>query len=325
MFIRADGKGKNLDLIAIRTSDPELATESFRAFSSESVLKISQWNGSDFHFGYGVKRLPHISLVRFRMRNASITRNPSASHEQLAVTLPLRNSIDGLGAWRNGEIGSGMMRLYGANEAFDSGYRNSDVFTVKIQQQWAEDIAGNLAGDIFDPRQAARLVSTRDGYGASMLRLIMHSWAELSGDLKHPAAIKQIEEHLVTLFWLAFMADDNKAARETSSVPKYLRRAEEFIAANLTDPPTLPEIVRVAGVSASTLTRSFRRRYGVGPIAFMKQRRLEMIWSQLLTARDEGRTVTDIAMEYGFYHLGQFAVDYRKMFGESPSETLRDN
>ena len=191
MFIHTHGIDEKAERVAIRTADPEFATETFRAFSSESVLKISRWNGSDFHFGYGVKRLPHISLIRFRLRNASITRAPSASHEQLAVTLPLRNSIDGLGAWRNGEIGSGMMRLYGADEAFDSGFRSSDVFTVKIQQQWAEDIAGDLAGDIVDPRQAARMVSSRDGYGASMLRLIMHSWAELSGDSKHPAAIKQ--------------------------------------------------------------------------------------------------------------------------------------
>ncbi len=48
-----------------------------------------------------------------------------------------------------------------------------------------------------------------------------------------------------------------------------------------------------------------------------------MVRDRLLTARNEGKTVTDIAMKYSFFHLGQFAVDYRKIFGESPSETLR--
>ena len=325
MFNRADGKDKNLKSVGIRTSDPALATESFQAFSSEAGLKISRRNGSDFRFSFGVKRLPHISLIRFRMSNVSITRNPNGSHEHLAVTMPLRNSIDALGASKNGAIESGMMRQYGAEEVFDAGFLISDVFTLKIHKRWADDVGCNLAGDIVDSLKIAPLVSSRDGYGASLLRLIMYSWRELSGNIKHPAAIKQVEENLVTLFWLAFMADDNTAARETSSVPKYLRRAEEFIAANLTDPPTLPEIVRVADVSASTLTRSFRRKYGVSPIAFMKQRRLEMARGQLLTSRDQGKTVTAIAMEYGFYHLGQFAVDYRKMFGESPSDTQRHN
>ncbi len=169
----------------------------------------------------------------------------------------------------------------------------------------------------------ATLVSSRDGYGASLLRLIMYSWRELSENSSHPAAKKQIEEHLVTLFLLSFMADDDTAASAANSVPKYLRRAEEFIASNLSDPPSLDKIARVADVSVSTLTRSFRRKYGVTPMAFMKQRRLEMVRGQLLTARDDGTTVTDIATEQGFYHLGQFTVDYRKMFGESPSETRR--
>ena len=48
-----------------------------------------------------------------------------------------------------------------------------------------------------------------------------------------------------------------------------------------------------------------------------------MVRDRLLTARDEGKTVTVIAKQHGFLHLGQFAIEYRKMFGESPSETLR--
>ena len=55
----------------------------------------------------------------------------------------------------------------------------------------------------------------------------------------------------------------------------------------------------------------------------MKQRRLEAARGSLLAARREGGTVTEIAMQYGFFHLSQFAQDYRKSFGERPSETLR--
>ena len=323
MIVHADSKGNNLECVGIRTTDPELATESYRAFSPKSEIRIFRWGGSDFLFGFGVGRLPHMSLIRFRMRNAGIARNSNGSREHISATIPLRNAIVRLGATNNGSIGPGMMRQYRANEAFDAGFPNSDVFTLMFQQQWADDIACNLANDIVDPLETARLVSSRDGYGASLLRLITYSWRELSGNLKHPAAMKQMEEHLVTLFWLSIMADDDTAACEVRSVPNYLRRAEEFIAANLTNPPSLDKIARVADVSVSTLTRSFQRRYGVSPMAFMKQRRLEMVRGQLLTARDEGKTVTVIATKYGFFHLGQFAVDYRKMFGELPSETLR--
>jgi AraC family ethanolamine operon transcriptional activator len=33
--------------------------------------------------------------------------------------------------------------------------------------------------------------------------------------------------------------------------------------------------------------------------------------------------VADIAIRWGFWHMGQFARDYRAMFGELPSETLK--
>ncbi len=55
----------------------------------------------------------------------------------------------------------------------------------------------------------------------------------------------------------------------------------------------------------------------------MKQRRLEAARGSLMAARREGGTVTEIAMQYGFFHLSQFAQDYRKSFGERPSETLQ--
>jgi AraC family ethanolamine operon transcriptional activator len=42
----------------------------------------------------------------------------------------------------------------------------------------------------------------------------------------------------------------------------------------------------------------------------------------LLSAHDRCETVTEIATSFGFVELGRFSVEYRKMFGESPSETL---
>jgi AraC-like DNA-binding protein len=81
----------------------------------------------------------------------------------------------------------------------------------------------------------------------------------------------------------------------------------------------------VLRVSPSTLENAFKTVTGVTPHAFFLRRRLNQARSVLLREDPLERRVTDIASELGFSELGRFAVRYREMFGESPSQTLRRN
>ena len=56
---------------------------------------------------------------------------------------------------------------------------------------------------------------------------------------------------------------------------------------------------------------------------FVRHQRLKAIHGELLAAEYNKIKVTDIAMKYGFYNLGQFSGEYNRAFGEKPSETLR--
>ena len=82
------------------------------------------------------------------------------------------------------------------------------------------------------------------------------------------------------------------------------------------------ELYAHAGVSERTLQYAFLERVGLTPGAFLKARRLAAVRSALRRARDEDALVTDVASRFGFWHTGQFARDYRRAFGELPSETL---
>ena len=113
--------------------------------------------------------------------------------------------------------------------------------------------------------------------------------------------------------------------RATSNAPSHASvfRAEEFLAASLEGPVSLADVARTAGVSTRTLSRAFSARHGVGPMVFLRRRRLEAARRDLSAAVPGEVSVTTVAMRYGFAHLGRFAVDFRRCFGESPSETLR--
>jgi AraC-like DNA-binding protein len=101
-----------------------------------------------------------------------------------------------------------------------------------------------------------------------------------------------------------------------------VRRAVEIADAHR-GPVQIAQMCSLLRVSPGTLENAFRSATGVPPHAFFLRRRLNKARSALLS-HDAGATrVTDIAIQFGFSELGRFAVRYREMFGESPSETLR--
>src|SRR4051794_31210902 len=107
-----------------------------------------------------------------------------------------------------------------------------------------------------------------------------------------------------------------------AAIPWALKRAMEYMRAELVNRITLSDLVAASGVSERTLIRQFQIFLGVTPIAQLERLRLAAVREQLLRA-PEGRSVADIAAEFGLTHFGRFAASYRRRFGELPSATLR--
>ena len=76
-------------------------------------------------------------------------------------------------------------------------------------------------------------------------------------------------------------------------------------------------------VSERTLRKAFRKVHGVSPCRYLRMRRLVQARRALLSSERSLTTVTEVATCYGFTELGRFSVEYRSIFGESPSETLQ--
>ncbi len=100
-----------------------------------------------------------------------------------------------------------------------------------------------------------------------------------------------------------------------------IRRAEEFMRSRLGDPIGAIDLCRELGVSDRTLRLAFRERFGLGPMVYYKSLRLNAVRSKL--RESPGASIADVARAVGFHHLGNFASDYRRQFGERPSQTDR--
>lgn len=104
------------------------------------------------------------------------------------------------------------------------------------------------------------------------------------------------------------------------TTPRQLRQAKEFMLAHLETPLRLTEISLHTGTSTRHLQTLFQENYHCGPMQWLKEQRLNAVRTTLLNSDDDSR-ISDIAMRYGFYHLGEFNKAYKKLFGTTPRIT----
>jgi AraC-like DNA-binding protein len=104
---------------------------------------------------------------------------------------------------------------------------------------------------------------------------------------------------------------------------KVMQRFHAFLEANPTTPFYLLEIARAVGASVRSLSQHCDEHLGMGAKKYLLLRRMHLARRALLMASSRVDTVTDVATQFGFWQFGRFSVQYRSLFGELPSETLR--
>lgn len=110
---------------------------------------------------------------------------------------------------------------------------------------------------------------------------------------------------------------------------KFLRRsclvkqANDYMQSHLDQVLTLTDLCQALGTSSRALCYGFQEVFGISPMSYLKILRLKAAHQLLKTAHPTTITVTESATRFGFCHLGYFSRDYKQMFGEIPSETLK--
>ncbi|MGY3614501.1 helix-turn-helix domain-containing protein [Bradyrhizobium sp. USDA 10063] len=107
----------------------------------------------------------------------------------------------------------------------------------------------------------------------------------------------------------------------TPSSLKLIRRVEEYLETQGARPIHISQICDQLRVSRRTLHRAFHEALGIGPIAFLRYRRLCAVHKALRSGILPNETIADLALQFGFLNVGRFAQYYRELFGEYPSDT----
>lgn len=106
--------------------------------------------------------------------------------------------------------------------------------------------------------------------------------------------------------------------------PRHVRHAAAYIHTHSRDAVALDDMVKASGVSRRSLHAGFRKYYGVTPMVYLRNVRLDNARLVLKQKGGGDVLVTEVALDCGFNHLSKFAQAYKDRFGELPSETLRN-
>jgi AraC-like DNA-binding protein len=165
------------------------------------------------------------------------------------------------------------------------------------------------------------------GHGRSLARYILMAVMDLerSGSvLWDRLTAGAFEQFITTALLLSHPHNYSEAVQrlDRPAAPRDVRRAIDYMQSHLDGSVALADVVAASGVPGRTLFKHFKDWKGVSPMRYLRDIRLAQVREALMRA-DPDQNVTAIAMGLGFTHMGRFAVEYRRHFGESPSQTLR--
>ena len=203
---------------------------------------------------------------------------------------------------------------------------------IRIEREALERHARSLLGDLRGPPLRFRPdMDVRQGGASVWMRTVQQLLGELRaklqpglGLLDSPLLQVQFEQLVMSglLVWQPNSLSELLGRPAPEPLPRHVRRAEEYMHANPGAPIRVEDLAALTGVSVRTLYNGFRRHRGVTPMGYLRDLRMARVRQQLLDP-EQPRSVTTLAIRWGFLELGRFSADYRDRYGELPSATLQ--
>ena len=273
--------------------------------------------------------MPGLYLGYIDYGSLPVTLSPGTARNDFVLQLPMRGQ---LAASIGGEsVEASAARAVIASPACERCRFVSSANSARLQVSLDQAaLGGQLAALLGEPPKAplqfAPAMDLTAGYGRSLARHVLMAAASLDEADSvplNPITMSAFEQFIVTALLLSHPHNYSEALQRLAKpiAPRDVRRATDYIEANLDQPIAIADLVRATGVAGRTLFMHFRDFKGVSPMRYLRNARLRHVRQALLRA-DRDASVTVVAMSAGFTHMGRFSAGYRRLFGESPSATL---
>ncbi len=262
---------------------------------------------------------PQLQIGRIRYSNGLLFRGDYPKNSVLLVFV--KNSQQSL--YRNRPLEPNEIIVSAPNAEIDFIMPTADdIYTIAVAQSLfeshlAEHFGENSLTSIYKTERLRIREEDAHTFSAFLDHWVYH--------LKHTLMTKsgiapdRVETILLQELFERFEPAISKEERKKFDIAKIREQLEN----SLCDPVSIDVIAREAGIGKRRLFIAFKERYGMSPKKYLQTLRLNAARKELLENTPQQTTVSDIALKYTFLHQGHFTSEYKKMFSETPSQTLK--
>jgi len=306
-----------------------------RATSSdieEQAASLREWNQvyeqmSPGRFVGGLHEMCFSGVQLFReTTNQCVHESGAPWSGSRAIGVPIR--MEGAALFRGEAVDTDAVFTLGPDDELDfytpRGFEifglvvDADALETHARQVEHRDIRAAFAG-----KGVLKPGAERVGEFRRMLHSVLQS-LEVNPNVLQFRQTQRVLEQSILGAVVAVTADDGEAPKTACAGRRHIvDAAKAFMRSHIAEPITVADLCRELGVSRRTLQYSFQEVLGLNPVRFLRAMRLNGVRRDLKSGGRPAESVQDVAARWGFWHLGHFVTDYKRMFGELPSETLR--
>ncbi|WOS65368.1 AraC family transcriptional regulator [Sinorhizobium fredii] len=300
------------------------------AFGTFDAEPISQ--ARDFRWGIDISACDSAVLITgYHQTDFQFHIEPTAdTAEYLSIVVPRSGGMGVTYGPRTAEAGQGELLLYnnfepnsvimrGEENVVDELLINWSVVLQTLGQTFEAPFDGslNLLPQVSLATPAGQLIG-------NLTETIMGGIRNNGPLLQSPIAMAHVTQALadVVVRLVPHRLSHLLDKKPCLIAPRHVRRAIEFMQANINQPITMPMVAEAAGVSVRALETGFRAFRDTTPAAYLLRLRLRAARQDLLDP-ENNQPMREICLKWGFFHFGRFSAVYRSTYGENPSDTRR--
>lgn len=231
--------------------------------------------------------------------------------------------------WLNKDVNSSQLLVFPRNGILESvSFDDFDVFVISIKETKLHDLI-----NIYGFRNAERVFGKNEKLLDLETSFLNPFWKDVGMFLDYAKMngknqsiqsrqieLKMIDQIMYKILKYLESSQENQTTKKPRKRDVALDKAIDFIRNSKSRLLTIKELCEVTKVSERTLEYAFLEKYKVGPNAYIKAHHMNLVKKELVKLKGRKVRVSDIAIKFGFHHMGQFSLDFKKQFGISPSK-----